>query len=423
MEISQKPNWHARHLRLNAASEKKLFLFVEEKLKEGRIRRSTALNACTPMLIPKQDGETERLVIDLTPLNKISRVVSHKGPRLEDILQRASQHKFFSKLDIKDAFWLITLDPKSRYLTAFDTPWGTFEYNCLPQGWCNSPAHWQRYITFILTDLIHTWCSASADDILIFGTSYEECMKRTRIIRTRLAKASVTENKKKSVLAHRSVTFFGISITHLKWRPIQNTKAISEWPTPSNKKALQQWLGTINTFRNHIPNLASIIKPMTHLTGNQKWIWGGAQNQAFQNSKNAALKQMWRSTHEAGTNQELYIDASDLGLGAILKENGRVIAIISRQLTFHESNYDTKHRECLGAVWASKKLVHIVSDAPQLTIWTDHANLVTSLRASETSGRVNRWIDWLANFPITWRHVKGAENPADGPSRLWDHTR
>jgi len=216
VEINQSPKWHARHLRLNAASEKKLFLFVEEKLKEGRIRRSTALNACTPMLVKKQDGLTERLVIDLTPLNKISNAVSHKGPRLEDILQRASQFKFFSKIDIKDAFWLLTLHPDSRYLTAFDTPWGTFEYNCLPQGWCNSPAYWQRYITYVLTDLIHSWCSASADDILIFGMTHEECMMRTRVVRSRLNKASVTENKSKSILAHRSVSFFGISITHKK---------------------------------------------------------------------------------------------------------------------------------------------------------------------------------------------------------------
>lgn len=375
------------------------------------------------MLVPRPNGEGDRLVIDLTPLNKISSPVKHTGPRLEDVLQRASESKYFSKLDIKDAFWLLCLVEECKYLTAFSTPWGTFEYNCLPQGWCNAPAYWQCYITHILRDLIFTCCFAMADDILVFGSTRQECFVRTRLVRSLLKRAGVEENYAKSLVAHTSVSFFGVTLQHMRWRPVQNSDTLAKWTVPKNKKALQQWLGTINVFRDHIPNLSRIVQPMTHLTGDQKWSWGATQTQAFQQSKEACLNQMWRTAHSAGTPQELIIDASDRGLGAILKENGRVVAIISRQLTPHETQYDTKHRECLGAFWATRKLVHIVSDAPTIIIHTDHINLVTSLRASDTSGRVNRWIDWFSNFPLTWRHIKGADNPADGPSRQWDHAR
>jgi hypothetical protein len=423
IKITQDPTWHARHLRLNAASFSTLFTFVEDNLKEGRIKRSAALNACTPMIVPKPGGLSNRLVIDLTPLNKVSATVSHSGPRLEDVLQRASRNKFFSKIDIKDAFWLLELDPASRYLTAFDTPWGTFEYNCLPQGWCNAPAYWQRFVTLLLRDLIFTCCFAIADDILVFGSTQQECWVRTRQVRSTLRRAGVPENENKSLVCATSVAFFGYTLSFERWRPIQNTDTISEWRPPASKVELQQFLGTINVFRDHIPSLSDLISPLTHLTGDTKWVWGATQTKAFQQTKAAALRQMWRHPHLAGVEQELYIDASDLGLGAILKENGRVVAIISRRLTRAETSYDTKHRECLGAVWATKSLVHIVSDAPKLTIHTDHLNLVTSLRASATSERVNRWIDWLSNFPISWRHVKGALNPADGPSRQWDHAR
>jgi hypothetical protein len=421
INITQPAAWHARHLRLNAASLAKLFHFVETKLKEGRIRRSAALNACTPMLVPKPDGGSERLVIDFTPLNKVSSAIQHTGPRLEDVLQRASECKYFSKLDIKDAFWSLGLAEESKYLTAFSTPWGTFEYNCLPQGWCNAPAYWQCYASYILRDLIFVCCFAMADDILVFGSTQQECHVRTRQVRSLIRRAGLEENQSKSLVAHTSVTFFGVTLQHNRWRPVQNKDTLANWKVPRNKKALQQWLGTINVFRDHIPNLSKIVQPLTHLTGDHKWEWGATHTQSFQQSKDACLQQMWRHSHVAGAIQELIIDASDRGIGAILKETGRIVAIISRQLTYHETQYDTKHRECLGAVWATKKLVHIVSDAPTLIIHTDHANLVTSLRASETSGRVNRWIDWLSNFPISWRHVKGANNPADGPSRQWDH--
>jgi len=373
------------------------------------------------MLVPRKDSETDRLVIDMTPLNKISLPVHHKAPRLEDVLTRASHNKFFSKIDIADAFWLIELTENCKYLTAFDTPWGTFEYNCLPQGWGPAPAYWQRYITFILQDLIYTCCFAMADDILVFGQTKEECHIRTRQVRARLGKAGIPENARKTMVCATSVTYFGHTLKHNQWRPVSNHNTIRDWRRPNNKRALQQWLGTINVFRDHIPNLSAIIAPMTFLTGDQKWTWTEAQDQSFHHSKRAALELMWRHPHHAGEVQELITDASDLGLGAILKEKGRVVSIISRKLTKHEQAYDTKHRECLAVVWATKILIHIISDAPTIIIHTDHANIVNALKASETSQRVNRWIDWLQNLHITWKHIRGEINPADGPSRQWDH--
>lgn len=372
------------------------------------------------MLIPRENQE-DRLVIDLTPLNAISVIPLHKAPRLEDVLRRAASHKFFSKIDVKDAFWSLEITEDSKHLTAFDTPWGTFEFNALPQGWSGSPAHWQRYATHILRSHIYESCFVMADDIIVFGMTREECHVRTRQIRAALKNANLKENAAKTIVCATQVTYFGHTLTHGKWRPTSNTETLAKWKTPTNKRELQQWLGTLNVFRNNIPNLSTLIGPLTHLTGDTTWNWGTDQQHAFQRTKKAALNTMWREPHTPGTNQELTTDASDKGVGAILKEKGRVVAIISRKLTKHEQAYDTKHRECLAVVWATKVLAHIISDAPTITIHTDHLNLVKALGASEISPRVNRWIDWLQNFHIHWHYVKGINNPADGPSRQWDH--
>jgi hypothetical protein len=379
-----------------------------------------ALNTCTPMLVPRANAP-DRLVIDLTPLNQITLPVNHKAPRLEDVLQRASEYSFFSKIDVEDAFWMLEITEDSKELTAFDTPWGTFEFNCLPQGWNNSPAHWQRYISHILRHLIWGCCHVMADDIIIYGRTHEDCLHRTQQVRAKLRKAGLRECARKTIVCARSVTYFGHTLTHDKWRPVLDKSTIQKWKTPHNKRALQQWLGTINVFRDHIPSLSAIVQPMTHLTGDCKWVWGASQTRAFQESKQAALSTMWRHHHRWGVDQQLTVDASDKGLGAILKENGRVISVVSRKLTTHESQYDTKHRELLAVTWSTKLLVHLISDSPKLTIFTDHGNLVTALGASEVSQRVNRSIDWLSNFHIVWRHIRGRDNPADGPSRQWDH--
>ena len=50
----------------------------------------------------------------------------------------------------------------------------------------------------------------------------------------------------------------------------------------------------------------------------------------------------------------IYSDASKIGLGAVLMQNGKVIAYASRQLKIHEKNYPTHDLEMAAVVFALK---------------------------------------------------------------------
>ena len=50
----------------------------------------------------------------------------------------------------------------------------------------------------------------------------------------------------------------------------------------------------------------------------------------------------------------MYCDASRVGLGCVLMQNGRVIAYASRQLKKHEQNYPTHYLEMAVVVFALK---------------------------------------------------------------------
>ncbi|KAL5565566.1 hypothetical protein UlMin_028730 [Ulmus minor] len=63
------------------------------------------------------------------------------------------------------------------------------------------------------------------------------------------------------------------------------------------------------------------------------------------------------------TNFTVYCDASKIGLGAVLMQNGRVITYASRQLKIHEKNYPTHDLELAAVVFALKIWRHYLYGA------------------------------------------------------------
>jgi len=49
-----------------------------------------------------------------------------------------------------------------------------YEWLVMPQGLCNAPATWQRYMNWILQDEIGRICYVYVDDIVIFSDTLEE---------------------------------------------------------------------------------------------------------------------------------------------------------------------------------------------------------------------------------------------------------
>ena len=64
-------------------------------------------------------------------------------------------------------------------------------------------------------------------------------------------------------------------------------EAVKEWPTPKDKRELQQFLGFANYYRRFINRFADIAWPLHKLTGNCSWTWTHREDAAFSTLKNA----------------------------------------------------------------------------------------------------------------------------------------
>ncbi|XP_066968111.1 uncharacterized protein [Macrobrachium rosenbergii] len=94
----------------------------------------------------------------------------------------------------------------------------------------------------------------------------------------------------KCIFRKEKIDFLGHEILPAGVCPTASkVKAIEKFPEPQNTKALQEFLGMINYYRQFIPNVAQIMHPLTSfLKGKPKALtWEVPQQKAFSETKAA----------------------------------------------------------------------------------------------------------------------------------------
>jgi hypothetical protein len=87
-----------------------------------------------------------RLCVDYRGLNKITVKNRHPLPLITESLERLAQAKFYTKLDVREAYHRIRIKEGDEWKTAFRTKYGYFEYTVMPFGLTNAPAQFQAYM-------------------------------------------------------------------------------------------------------------------------------------------------------------------------------------------------------------------------------------------------------------------------------------
>ncbi|KAD5507794.1 hypothetical protein E3N88_15497 [Mikania micrantha] len=131
--------------------------------------------------------------------------------------------------------------------------------------------------------------------------------------------------------------------------------AVKNWITPRTPTEIRSFLGLAGYYRRFISNFSRIAVPLTSLTQkNKPYEWGPKQEEAFQTLKQKLCDAPVLTLPDGNDDFVVYCDASNLGLGCVLMQRGKVVAYASRQLKIHEKYYTTHDLELGAVVFALK---------------------------------------------------------------------
>ena len=205
---------------------------IEEYLAAGHVRPSTSPFGAPVLLVKKKDGSM-RMCIDYRGLNKITEKNNFPLPRIDDLHDRLTNAKYFTKLDLFAGYHQIPIKLGDEYKTAFTSRYGTYEFVVMPFGLTNAPATFQTAMNALFYDWLDDFVIVYLDDILIYSESLEQHHDHVTRVLQRLCDNQWYCKLKKCDFASRHVEYLGhiisdgtIAIDKSK------LKAILEWPVP-----------------------------------------------------------------------------------------------------------------------------------------------------------------------------------------------
>jgi len=200
-------------------------------------------------------------------LNKITIKNKYPLPLISELRSRLGKATIFTKLDLKNGYYLIHMVQGEEWKTAFKSRYDLYEYTVMPFGLCNTPSTFQSMINNVFCDMLDVGGIAYMDDILINTETVEEHVALVRRVMERLRKARLCVSIKKSSFHQQEVEFLGykisdrgISITSTK---VQEIRALS---TPDKVVDVQSFMGFANFYCRFIKGFSKIAKPLTDLT-------------------------------------------------------------------------------------------------------------------------------------------------------------
>ena len=160
------------------------------------------------VVTPKSSGDI-RICLDAREINKAIQKEKFPIPTVDSLLDSMSGCKFFSKIDLKNAYTQIELSEEARKLTNFITEEGIKRYTRLIYGISNASEIFQRCLEQTLGGIESV--RFISDDTIVFSKTLDEHFKCLENLFNRLTECGLTINKSKCEFLKTEIKFLELN--------------------------------------------------------------------------------------------------------------------------------------------------------------------------------------------------------------------
>ncbi|RVW76696.1 Transposon Tf2-8 polyprotein [Vitis vinifera] len=320
---------------------------VQAMLDVGIIRPSTSPYS-SPVLLVKKKDDTWRFCTDYRALNAATIKDRFPIPTVDDMLDELYGATYFTKLDLRAVY---------------------------------SPT-WELHLNHVRKTL--------------------EILKKHSFF----VKATKCDFGKQELeyLGH-IVTNHGVKVDGKK------IEAMIAWPQPTTITELRGFLGLTGYYRKFVRNYGVLARPLTNLLkkGNFKWDEDAAT--AFTMLKQALTTTPTLAMPNFNEPFTIETDASGDGIGAVLTQQGRPIAYMSRALGVTKRSWSIYAKEMLAIVEAIRTWRPYILGR-KFFIRTDQRSLKYFLEQRVATSEQQKWVAKLLGYDYEIIYRPGKENSA-----------
>jgi hypothetical protein len=391
---------------------------IEELLEKGFICPSSSLWGALVQFVNKIDG-SRRMCVDYRSLNEVTIKNKYPLPRIEDFFDQMRGATVFSKIDLRSGYHQLKNRTKDIPKTAFTTRYGLYEFLVMSLGLTNAPAYFMNLMNKVFMEYLDQFVVVFIDDILVYSQNEEAHEDHMRLVLQKLRDNQLYAKFSKCDFWLKEVAFLGHIITSggIKVDPGKISEILN-WKQPIDVSKIRSFLGLAGCYRRFIKGFSKIVKPLTSLLEKGKvFKWDETCQKCFEELKERLTTAPVLIMPDIHKGFDVYYDASHLGLGCVLMQEGKVIAYASRQLRKDEKNYPTHDMELAVVVHALKIWRHYMI-GNKCKIFTDHKSLKYIFTQKELNLRQRRWLELIKDYDLEIQYHPGKANVvADALSR------
>jgi hypothetical protein len=194
--------------RMSHEELRELKVQLEKLLTKGYIKLSKSPYGAPVHFVHKKDGML-RMCVDYRALNKATMKNWYPLPRIDDLFDRLSGAKVFSRIDLRSGYYQIRIAKRDEEKTACRTRYGSYEFLVMPFGLTNAPATFYFYMNDIFWKWLDDFVVVYIDDILIYSSSLEEHAEHLRKVFQRLRENKLYAKLGKCEFGVTEVDFLG----------------------------------------------------------------------------------------------------------------------------------------------------------------------------------------------------------------------